>query len=79
MKPGAWASLSLALATFAVFCANVASGAAGAGAFMGDIPEMLTLLAAAILFVIGVLALEATEKKTTRKGGPRNDPFNRQD
>lgn len=79
MKPGASISLWLALVTFVVFFANVASGAAGAGAFMGDIPEMLTLFAAAILFVIGVLAREANEKKTIQKGGPQNDPFNRQD
>lgn len=63
MKRLAAASLALALIAFVAFFANVASGAAGKGVFLGDVAEMLTLLAAAVLFVIGVLAREACAKK----------------
>lgn len=48
-----------ALACFVVFFTNVSMGAAGAGVFLGDVPEMLLLFAAALLFVIGVLRREA--------------------
>jgi hypothetical protein len=49
------------LVCFAVFFSNVLLGASGMGVFIGDVAEMLTLLAASILFVIGVLAREAHE------------------
>lgn len=56
-----------ALICFLAFFANVAMGAAGVGAPLGDVAEMLTLFAAALLFVIGVLAREA-------EAAGKNDP-----
>ena len=53
------AALIGSLVCFVVFFSNVLLGAAGMGVFIGDVAEMLTLLAASILFVIGVLAREA--------------------
>ena len=52
-------ALAGALICFLVFFANVALGAAGQAAPMGDVTEMLVLFAASILFVIGVLIREA--------------------
>lgn len=49
------------LLCFLVFFGNVALGAAGEGVFFSDVAEMLTLFAASILFVVGVLAREAAE------------------
>ena len=66
LGPGRLALIG-ALLCFLVFFGNVALGAAGAGVFLGDVAEMLTLFAAAILFVIGVLAYEAAA------GGPKDD------
>ncbi len=57
-QPGTPA-LTAALICFAIFFANVAAGAAGAGVYLGDVAEMLTLLAASVLFVVGVLGREA--------------------
>ncbi len=51
-----------ALILFIAYFSNVAMGAMGAGAVLGDVGEMLTLLASAVLFVVGVLAREAAEK-----------------
>lgn len=51
-------ALAAALICFGVFFANVSAGAAGAGVFLGDVAEMLTLFAAVILFVVGVLLRE---------------------
>lgn len=48
-----------AFAAFAVFFANVCSGAFGGGVFLNDVAEMLTLFAAAIFFVTGTLLSEA--------------------
>lgn len=53
-----------ALICFAVFFGSVAMGAAGLGAAFSDVGEMLTLFAAALLFVAGVLMLEAAEKRS---------------
>lgn len=50
-----------AMACFSVFLANVVTGAMGAPVFLGDVSEMLTLFAAVLLFVAGVLAREAQE------------------
>lgn len=57
-------ALLAALILFAVFFANVVVGAAGGGAPLNDVAEMLTLFAATILFVAGVLKREA------ETGGP---------
>ncbi|WP_170337152.1 hypothetical protein [Ruegeria arenilitoris] len=51
-----------AAAVFAVFFANVALGAFGGGAFLGDVGEMLVLFAASILFVAAILKREADHK-----------------
>lgn len=51
--------LIVALILFLLFFANVSAGAAGGGAPLGDVAEMVLLLASAILFVIGVLMREA--------------------
>ncbi len=56
-----------ALLCFLAFFANVALGAAGHSVLLGDIAEMLTLFAAAILFVAGVLAREAAEGRPGRQ------------
>ena len=53
-----------ALICFLVFFGNVTLGAAGEGVFLGDVAEMLTLFAASVLFVVGILAREAAA------GGP---------
>ena len=46
---------------FLVFFGSVSIGAAGFGPVLDDVPEMLTLLVAALLFVAAVLMLEAAE------------------
>ncbi len=57
-----------ALLCFLAFFGNVALGAAWHEAVLGDLAEMLTLFAAAILFVAGVLAREAAEGGPGRQG-----------
>lgn len=47
---------------FFIFFANVSVGAAGNSEFLGDIPQLLVLLASVVLFVIGVLSCEAQSK-----------------
>ena len=54
-----------ALICFLIFFASVASGAAGLGTPFSDVAEMLTLLAAALLFVTGVLMLEAAQIRSS--------------
>ena len=56
-----------ALLLFLLFFGNVSAGAAGLGAPLGDVAEMLMLFASTILFVIGVLIREAAAS------GERND------
>ncbi len=68
MKRLAAASLALALITFIVFFTNVGFGAASRPVFLSDVEEMLTLLAASVLFVIGVLAREAVAKQKDDTG-----------
>ncbi len=51
-----------AAAVFIVFFANVALGAFGGGAFLGDVGEMLVLFAASILFGVAILKHEADNK-----------------
>ncbi|MEM9147616.1 MAG: hypothetical protein AAGC57_15625 [Pseudomonadota bacterium] len=67
------AALLAALVLFAAYFGNVAMGAAGLGAPLGDVPEMLTLLAAAIAFVAGVLAREATAAQSKNIEPSRED------
>jgi len=51
-----------ALICFLAFFGNVTLGAAGLGAPLGDVAEMLTLFLACLLFVAGVLQREAAAK-----------------
>ncbi len=51
---------------FAIFATSVVMGAWGAGAFLSDIWQMLTLFAASAAFVVAVLRREAREKERTR-------------
>jgi hypothetical protein len=53
-------ALVASLICFLIFFGNVAVGAAGIGAYLGDIAEMLMLVAASVFFVIGILAREAS-------------------
>ncbi len=50
------------LALFVVFTANVVIGASGGAQFMGDVGEMLVLLAASLCFVVVTLQREAADK-----------------
>ena len=55
-------ALILSALLFLAFFANVVSGAYFGGVFLGDVAEMLLLGAAAVVFVIAILKLEADEK-----------------
>ncbi len=57
-------ALAAAAICFAIFFGNVAMGAAGMGVFLGDVAEMLSLVAASVFFVIGVLAREAAARES---------------
>lgn len=59
-------ALIAALICFCIYFGNVSLGAARKPVFLGDISEMLMLLLAVILFVIGVLLREAA-------AGPKPD------
>ncbi|MCL3882915.1 hypothetical protein [Marivita sp. GX14005] len=59
--------LIAAILTFAVFFANVAMGAFTGTTFIGDLGEMLVLLAASIFFVVAILKREADREN--RKNG----------
>ena len=54
----------IAAALLGLFTVNVVVGAVGDGPVVGNVAEMLILLAAAISFTIGILKREAAEKKT---------------
>ncbi len=56
-------ALMAAILFFAVYVSNVALGALASSAFMGDVGEMVTLLAASICFVAAILKAEATQKE----------------
>lgn len=55
-----WVSAAL----FAVFILNVLLGSLGIKPNLGVVPEMLTLLAAAVFFVLEILRREAEEKNS---------------
>ena len=59
-RPGTIPLLA-ALACFAVFFGNVGLGAAGGAAPLGNLAEMLLLLASSGLFVWGILLREGAE------------------
>lgn len=52
----------IALVLFLAFTANVAIGAIGDGPLVGNVTELLLLLAASIAFVVGILQQEAKTK-----------------
>ncbi|MDA4844402.1 hypothetical protein [Hoeflea poritis] len=54
--------LIVAAAFFAVFLANVLSGAFFGTSFLNDISEMLVLLATAVCFVVAILIREKREQ-----------------
>lgn len=56
-RVGKWMLLG-AVALFAAFFANVASGAFGGGSLLSDVGEMLVLFAACIAFVVSLLIKE---------------------
>ncbi|MGB7271511.1 MAG: hypothetical protein WBC90_18550 [Albidovulum sp.] len=51
-----------AIVIFAIFGLNLSLGAAGGPVFLSDVGELLTLLAAVVLFVVAILKKEAAEK-----------------
>lgn len=54
--------LTASILAFALFSANVALGAFTGNALLGDVGEMLVLLAASGLFVVAILKKEADRK-----------------
>lgn len=54
--------LLTSLILFVVFFTNVGFGAAKLGEFLGDVPQMLLLLASVCLFVVGILQCEKHSK-----------------
>ncbi|MGJ8621489.1 MAG: hypothetical protein ACSHW1_01855 [Yoonia sp.] len=52
-----------ALVLFVVFAVNVGLGSFANASFLGDVGEMLLLLAVAVLFVVAILQKEAASKK----------------
>ena len=65
--------LIASLVVFAVFFANVASGAFTGNVFFGDVGEMLVLFAAAILFVVAILKKESDRNDKTAANRPWED------
>jgi hypothetical protein len=57
--------LTASVLTFLLFAANVALGAFGGNAILGDVGEMLVLLAASALFVVAILKKEADRNNET--------------
>ncbi len=53
----------IALILFLAFTANVAIGAIGDAPLVGNVAELLVLLAASTAFVVGILQQEAKVKK----------------
>lgn len=56
----------IALILFLTFTANVAVGAIGDGPIVGNVGELLMLLAASTSFVVGILQQEAQAKKSAK-------------
>lgn len=52
-----------AIIMFSIFAVNVVLGSMGATPFLGNVGELLVLLATAVLFVIAILRSEAAAKK----------------
>lgn len=56
-------SLLVSAALFAIFATNVAIGSFGGKPFLGDVGEMLLLLATTVTFVVAILKSEATRRQ----------------
>ncbi|WP_439155090.1 hypothetical protein [Yoonia sp.] len=52
-----------AIILFCIFTANVGLGAMGGSPFLGNVGEMLVLVAAAVMFVVAILKSEAATRK----------------
>lgn len=61
MKRNGSVSLAIAATLFTVFFANVAIGAFARAPILSEVAEMLTLSAAVLAFVYGILRREATQ------------------
>lgn len=64
--------LIISLILFVVFFTNVGFGAAKLGEFLGDVPQMLLLLASVCLFVVGILQCEKQSKSLEDAGRDQN-------
>ena len=63
-------ALAISLILFAIFVSSVALGALADSAFMGDVGEMIVLLAASLAFVVAILKSE--EKAAAAKNNQSN-------
>ena len=59
--------MGVSVALFAIFFLNVAVGAFGSDAFLGDVPEMLLMATSAAFFVAAILVREAKAKAKANK------------
>lgn len=64
--------LSAALVLFVIFTLNVAMGSFGGTPFLGDVGEMLTLLAASIAFVAALLKSEMKKNQKNKSNQREN-------
>lgn len=73
-KSGTLALLA-ALVAFLAFFGNVALGASGRDVLLDDVAELLAMVAAAVLFTIGVLQREAADERqeTSESREEKND------
>ena len=60
-------ALGIAAVFFTVFVVNLLMGAFGESAFLGDVGELLIMLAASVAFVVAILKREADAKARTGK------------
>lgn len=60
-------ALLITAALFSAFIVNVTLGAFGGTPILGDVGEMLLLLAASVTFVIAILEAEAAAKDKKRQ------------
>ena len=58
--------LGISAVLFAIYFLNVLLGSMGLDPYLGNVPEMLTLLAATIFFVFAILKREAAAKKSEK-------------
>ncbi|MEJ6387897.1 hypothetical protein [Gymnodinialimonas ulvae] len=66
-------AIILAGVLLALFVGNVALGSTSNSAILGNVGEMLLLLSASIVFVIGILKKEADAKAAAQEPQPRVD------